>query len=450
MISVTSKFAAANAKLYKQPVIIIVIAGYSRIFSTSDTGVSGQYKWIENIDDQGITINDLDGGADLGELTFTVTDVGGAITADFPGFVFEGKTVTLLTGFVGLAQTDFTVLFTGQVDSVASVNSNASYTFTCVDNKQKLSQVIYTTGDDGQPTDSDHLLTLNAHPLDLLLDIFRTELGIADSDIDVARIEDFRDGLLAGAQVTFYLDTAPAAKDFCEQQLLKPFAGYLWVNNLGQLSVNFFAAPATITPYSLTTDNTAEIPEAGQADMVNTVTYRFDKNTDGKYLAESVNLYGLSVSRYGQYGQQVIEADGVRSSLQGFFLAAYISRLIFLRYGLKNLKIEDLPLFWDACVLEPGDIVSLTEPHVPDRKLGVIGITNHLFEVLDRSYNFMDHIVTVALLDAGYLSSTGQYLIAPDGTAAWTSATTDQKAKYMFLANDSDQYSDATPAHDLS
>jgi hypothetical protein len=599
MIRTTGNFAAANAILAKEPVVLITVAGYSRVFTNRATGISGQVDWIEDIQDLGITINDLDGGSDLGELIFTIQDRGGLITADFPSFVFEGKVVTLMTGFVGMAQSDFALLFTGKVDSVASANQNNSYTFTCVDNKQALTKVIYTVADDGKPTDSNHRRTLNGHPLDILLAGLRTEIGLADLEIDIPRIQIYRDGIFAGNQFLFEVDSPPAAKDFFEQQILKPLGGYLWVNNKGQMSVNFFihdnrtpiypgsfvggfadgtgqlvappihignaietvvpagatqlllgvndhfytdntgswnvsvdgAAPITVNgdvrPWNITgglnsaylfdtsgssspvsvavtagnpitvsvvsglvsqhlgvnpsdglgdpsdtsagsrpgdwavqvannvvslmslnPDNLGDtIPEALQADLVNQTSYRFDKTTDGKFAAQPVRSYSVSTTRYGLFGQQVIESDGMRSGFQGYFLAAFVSRLIFLRYGLKNLKFDQVPVFWTACVLEPGDLVNLTEPHIPDRDLGTIGVTNKLFEVLDRTWDFMNGIVSLTLIDASYLQKFGQYLIAPNGMADFTAASATNKAKYMFLANASDQYSDATPAH---
>jgi hypothetical protein len=352
-------------------------------------------------------------------------------------------------------------LFTGVIDSVDGANSNLSYVFNCVDVSQVLSKVVFTVGDDGQPTDSTHTRTLNGHPLDILLEVLRTEVGLSDTSIDVAKIEAFRDGLYAGMQYKFTIDSPPAAKDFIEQQIMKPLGGYLWTNSQGQITVNFFDPGAVISRLVLDPHNTLQIPIAQTADLVNVISFRFDKSTDGKYMSEAVEEYAASIARFGSvgagqlYGQQIIESDGTRSGFQGFFLADYVSRFIFLRYGLKNLSYQDVPFMWTACVLEPGDIVSVTSPDVPDRQAGVKGITNRLMEVLDRSWNFQECTVTLKLLDASYLSAfvspvTGTaYLITPNTTPAFASSSTTEKGKYMYLSNDSDQYSDGTAAHPL-
>jgi hypothetical protein len=451
VISAPANFTTANAALAKEPIYLITIAGYSRVFTNKVTGVSGQYDWIEDggIDDLSITVNDLDGSADLGELRFTVQDKGNAITADFPTFTFEGKAVTLKTGFVGMAQVDFAILFTGKIDSVASTNSNNSYLFTCVDNKQALTKIIYTVGDDGQPTDSDHPRTINGHPLDILIAVLETEVGILSTDIGLTKIQKYRDTIYSGIQFVFTITSPPAAKDFIENELLKPLGAYLWVNNLGQFSVNFFY-PTNFTPaMDLNPNNLKDqIPEAGQADLINQVSVRFDETTDGKFLGESIQEDGDSVAKYGLYGQQVIESAGLRSAFLGFVLSALVSRLIFLRYGFKPLIFESVTAIWSACVLEPGDPLTMTNPQVPDRLAGVMGITGKLFEVMDRTWNFSACTVTYKLITLD-LATFKQYLITGNAEPNYTAASTLDQGKYMFLCNDSDQYSNGDPGNTL-
>lgn len=456
MITASSAFNTANLVLYKTPLFLVQIAGYSRTFTSWETGVSGQYDWLSYVDDLAATVSDLDGSADLGVLSFTVVDEAGALTGDFPGFTFEGKQVTLKTGILGMSQADFVTLFSGEVDSVASSTAGSgqgsalgTYTFSCVDrNAGKLAQVIYTAGDDGLPTDSDHPKTLNAHPLDIMLDILLTQLGLDAGDVDSTKIGLYRDSVFSGVQFTFSLDSAPVAKDFIEQQLLKPLGGYMFTKSTGQRSVNFFYPLSSASVMSLTDDDLAEVPTATQADLINQVTMRFDKDPSGStgsnstgFLAESVQSYAASVAKYGQYGGRVIEADGLRSGLQGFLVAAMTSRLLFFRYGLKNIRMDSTMAIWKAVLLEPGDIMDVTCSLVPDRVAGTVGISSRKFEVLDRTWHFEDGTVELTLLDAAFLDKFGRFKISPDGEAVYASASTADKAKYMFMCSDSDVYS---------
>lgn len=448
MISAPANFTTANAKLAKEPIYLITITGYSRVFTNKTTGVAGQYNWLESIDDLSITVSDLDGGADLGQLTFTVQDFQHLITADFPGFVFEGKVITLKTGFVGMAQVDFALLFTGKIDTVASANFNNSYFFTCVDNKQALTKIIYTVGDDGFPTDTNHPRSINGHPLDILVAVLETELGVLATDIGLTKIQNYRDTIYSGIQFVFSITSPPAAKDFIENEILKPLGAYLWVNNLGQFSVNFFY-PTNFTPaLDLNSTNVDDVPEAGQADLINEVSVRFDQTTDGHFFGESIQQDGDSIAKYGLFGQHIVESAGVRSAFLGFLLASLLARLIFLRYGFKPLVFGSVTAIWSTCVLEPGDPVTMTNSQVPDRLLGIMGITGKVFEVMDRTWNFTACTVTYKLLTLD-LSSFKQYLITGNAEPNYTAATALDKAKYMFLCNNSDQYSNGDPGNTL-
>jgi hypothetical protein len=454
MIIAPGNFLTANAALQKEPVFIITIDTYSRVFTNKATGVTGQYDWLESIDDHNKQISELDGGSNVSDLTFTVSDIAGGITADFPGFVFEGKAVTLTTGFVGMAQTDFALLFTGVIDTVASANGNNSYLFTCIEaTAQVLSRVIYGVADDSQPTSSKHIRTLNGHPLDIFLAALTTELGLLSTQINEAKITAIRDSLFAGMQFFFEIDSPPVAKDFLEQQILKPLGAYMWTNSAGQIDVNFFYANSPLVSLALTDDNIVYTPLANQTDLINTISFRFDKsggNSGSTFLAESVQEFAPSITKYGIYGSAIIESDGMRSGLQGFFLAALTATIIFLRYGLKNLKFDEVELLWSACILEPGDMVTMTSAFVPDRVAGVMGITNHLFQVFDRTWDFTNGIVKVRLMDASYINVIGHSLITPNAEGDFTVVSSADRTGYMFLANNSDQYSDGTAGNTLT
>jgi hypothetical protein len=614
MLTASPTFLTANAIARKEPVFLLTIAGYSRVFSNKPG--YGDNDWIVGIADLSTTVSDLDGGADLGTLTVTVSDgiagIVGDITSDFPSFVFEGKKVTLETGFAGQSTADFLTIFTGVIDTVASSNSNTCYDFNCTDDLMWTTQVIYGTGDSGRATDSNNPKTLNAHPLDILIDVIKNQLGRSTLEYNEANILGYRDSVFAGLQFTFEITSPPAGRDFIEQQIMQPLGGYLFTNAAGQLDVHFsgpkigaavqvgaligsfvdssgqiigapflvgygctlvvpagadhfpmglaksyfadnagfwnvrvdddtaattLANPATISgtaaPWLFTgginssfpiTDMTGhsaptsiavtaghqitttylsgtasvlgftylagplgpggfavipgnpayyayspqpvvgtfaidstnmigppinDIPVAGQADLVNQVSFRFDQ-VGGSYTAEAVKNYAPSIALYTQYGQHIIQSDGMRSGLQGYILAAQTAALIFQRYGKKNLKFDNsVVVDWTGCVLEVGDVVAVTNPFIPDRVAGVRGIAAKLFEVLDRTFNFNDGRVTLTLQDTG-LNLYRTVYIAPSGEASYASASTLDKSHYMFLCDNTDKYSTGAAANLLT
>ncbi|HXM64465.1 MAG TPA: hypothetical protein VN950_26630 [Terriglobales bacterium] len=138
----------------------------------------------------------------------------------------------------------------------------------------------------------------------------------------------------------------------------------------------------------------------------------------------------------------------MRSGFQGFLWAEIISRLIFLRYGSKNLLLTGVPFLWSECLLEPGDIIQLTIAQVPNRAGGTLGVTDLTFEVLDRTWQFMTGLIELNLL-AIDLTAFKQYQIAPNGEADYPAASSGDKAKYMFLCGTNDEYSTGAPANTL-
>ena len=460
MIPATANFQTALAAFQDGKIIVqVVIAGYSRVFTNYPDGISGHYPWVVSIDNLDMTVKDLDGGADQRSGGVYVQDQGAAITGDFPSFVFEGKEIQIQVGFVGLAQVDFCTVFTGFIDTVSSANGNNEYYFQFSDAQARLAAPVYLTGDDGGPTSSTNVKTLSGHPLNMVIDICK-QLGVP---ADMATIAAYRDGPFAGLQFTFYLTQSPAGADFIKAQIMKPLGGYMWINSAGLLTVKFFyplAGPVAVG--SFTRDGWFEIPEAGQTQMINTVQMQFDldnssSSSSGNYLSSSTEEYTPSYALYGNLSSELtINADGVRSALQGFFIAALASILIFMRYGFKNLTFDSQSSGgtnpdsrWATLLYEPGDIVSVTHPQVPDRKAGVMGITGKLFEILNKSINFTEGKLTYSMIDASYLSTFGLYLIAPPGEALYAADSSANQAKYMYFCGANGKYSNGDAGHIL-
>lgn len=431
--------------------------------------------WPEDLEQ---TVNDLEGGADTTNLIFNVQDgnvatgTKGAITGDFPNFIFEGQRVILKTFFPGMEPQDFCTIWTGFVDTVSSDNNNMEYQFSCLDTSIKLAQVIYQaaagtagglTSGDGGPTSSTNICTVQGNPMAILLDILLNQLtnpdgsiGLDPSLIDTTTIQNYMNGPFAGLEFVFHVSDPPSAHEFIKAQIMKPLGGYLFVNALGQVTVAFFYPLAGATPaMTLGPGNWTSIPTAEQTDMVNTVEFQFDRddataNSTGDYDSDVVEEYEPSIAKYGIYGEQVIQADGLRSAFLGFLIATFVSWLIFFRYGFKNLKFDQYAAesIWQTMRLETGDVVAVTHPQIPDRAAGVMGITNKLFQVLDKKWNLTEGKVTLTMIDASYLSTFGFFEIAPNGEGDYTAVSSSDQATYMF-ESEAGKYSNGNPANIL-
>lgn len=452
MITASPAFNAENAKLAKDPRYLLEITGYTRIFTVGDTQTAGQHPWISAIDRLRLQISDLRGSSSMGELRVIVIDKDGQITADFPGLPtpLEGREVKLKHGFAGMNQADYLQMFTGIVDRIENTENNTAYTFICKDNSRLLRKVIFETGDDGQPTSGDHPKTVEGNPLDILLDVLQNEVGMP---ADTTRITDYRDQIFNGFRFRIILETAPDAKQFIERDLLGPLGGFGFVDNLGQYTVRFFwPLPGTVSSvHSFDDSNLFVVPTPGEVEMVNLVTHRFDHD-GSKFRSENVEKEADSISRFGIQGQHVIQARGMRSNFQAVSLARFVARGIFSHYGQKGLLVTG-DSFWDAVLLEPGDFVEVTHNKIPDRTTGLIGVTNKLFRVRRRTWDFIRGRVQLELIDADKISELGAtvFRIAPDTILPFTQETPANKDRYMFVASKTTgQYSDGTPGHPLA
>lgn len=433
----------------------------------STNGVTTEaFNWIRDIGDIQITVADLDGSANMSDLIFNVLDYQGEITADLADTVLVGKRCQLLEGFVGMDVSDFLIRFTGVIDAVDSDTDNLEYKFTVTDiNVRKLAQKIFLTGDNSLlPIDSKNPLTLSGHPLDLLVTALE-QAGVALPDIDTAKIHYYRDLIYNGRFFEFSLTSAPTAKDFIEKELMMPLGMYYRPTNLGQITVQSFypaiAASGGYTPpvppvMSFTVSvNPAEVqqnnaPVAQQAEMVNQVVFKFDDDGQGNqsFLSERIVNWDASIAKYGIVGSRTIESQGMRAAFAGHLMAQLIGRIIGLRYGDSALIMDPTSLDWKACVIDPGDIIAVTNPFVPDRKAGLIGVTAKIFEVLDIIYSPIPCTVQAKLLEID-LSKFKQFLITANGEADFTAASSVDQATYMFLSDAAGKYSNGVPANTL-
>lgn len=457
MLTAAANWIAANRRYEKQIVTRIVIGGYYRSFSTNINQAIDD-PWLVSIDPLDIRVNDLQGGADQQTFSFTLQDRNGRITNDMVGMVFEGALVQVYVGFASMASVgDYLLYWQGYIDQVDSANSNSEYLFTCSDVTSKLQQAVYLTGDNGGQTSSSNIKTLTGHPLDMMLDILLNQLrdpksgqALDPSLVDVTKIQAYRNGPFDGMEFLFHLSQPPAALDFIKNQILKPLGGYLWVSQ-GKVTVNFFYpinSPTSVQ--TIGEDDWTSIPTAQQTQMINTVQFRFDKDdgvgsSSGDYLQTNTQEYGPSVARYGLYGELNIDSDGLRAGLQGYLLSWLVSYLIFGRYGFKNLTFDANAAegLMSLMLLETGDLVYVTHAKIPDRQAGTMGITNKLFELLNKTTDLHTGVVTLTMIDATYLTKFGFAEITPDGEADFPSASSGDKLIYMWQSNAQGFYADS-------
>lgn len=443
MIAATDNWTARQALNAKQLVFFVEIDGYGKVFTTAP-GDPDRKAWIKDIGQISQSVDDVNGSSSLSGVTVSIIDYRRLITADFPTFMFEGRRVTLKQGFAGLDEADFITLYTGIVDTVPNNDDGTSYDFNCVDTNRLNQQVIFLTGDDGQPTDSSHPKTVIGNPMDILVSVLSEYVGFADHEIDTDTIYAFRDSLWGGIEFQFSITSPPDAKSFIETELLKPLGGYGFTDNLGRYTVNFMQPqPGVISPvYDFNPTNLSAVPVWDEATLYNTLSYRFDDD-GSKMMAETVELDAASVDRFGLQGQLVIESKGVRSGFQGFPLAAMVATSIFNRYAMKNPRLT-LETSWRPIRVQIGEFVTVTHPLIPNRSTGSLGVTNQLFQVIARNPDPLKGTISFTVADASKIQAFGAARIAPNGTPAFTAASDYQKGRYLFSTGTDGKQSDGT------
>lgn len=452
MITLSQSFKAFNAMPARRRVDVVSFApvsgSYARVFTSQQTQIPGQYPWLVEISGGGLEGNELQGTANRGEMVVKVTDYGNQISSDLQTIVLDGAIATIQTGFVGMAQGDFAPICTMKVDKVSLADQGNVYDFTLRDLGVEMQNVIYTTGDDGWPTSQKHQKSLVFNPMDLLTDVLQNQVGYAAGRINSSVIAAYKANLFPGLTLQFLLDKPPQAQDFLNNDLFKALYGYGFWNYAGKFTPHFSAAFTAAPTAALALDNTnilSPLPVEQRGDYYDTIAYRMDY--DGStFTSEVDSIYAPGVNTYGLPAWHGIQARGLRSPLGGVLYAKLVAYTLFKRYGLRPATLT-LQSNWQGIALELGDVVSITHAQIKDAITGIVGLTNHYFEVRRVRPDWKRGVMELKLLDVNYLNGMA-YQIAPDATPNWAASSPTQKATYMYIAaNATQQYSDGTAGH---
>jgi hypothetical protein len=522
MFDVSSTLAAGSNTSVLEPLLVLSIEGFPYLLTQGVTGLANELPFISQIDDWSVGVDELNGSYTIDDLNVTAVDSRGLLTQLFHATNVLQSKCTLRLGLVGMAIGDYATLFTGIVGSI-SRHPDATFSIVCQDPNRLSQRVVYTKGDtytvtttvttyngqyytvtatavttnrstgststvvtsnnylngsvgtvtstDDAAISSTNTRRLVGHPLDILVNTLVEEVGFSLSGLNVAQIQQYRDEVLAGVEYDFTLDSAVDAKDFIENQLLKPLGGYIYPNNLGLLCVGFLqpASERLAAVMDLNDQNMQDVPDVVPQDLTNVVTFRFDKDSGSDsstgYLAESNNFYSPSISDLddltGQVaqseaqgsgavqGQSIIESDGMRSGFQGFLLAKMVSNSIFAKYGNYNPVLDIAAHWFPAFRLEVADFVTITHPLVVDLRYGA-PLSAARYQVIKRGYSFGSNMtVSLAVNDASGIRTFSAHRIAPNGTGAYTSVDTATQSRYIFLSGKDGKQSNGDAAATL-
>lgn len=437
MITTNAAWNVRNGDLAKKPIYIFAIGGQDTVYSSHDlvregiTGALPAYEpWLctptgatQSIDVQG-------GTSSIGELECEVIDYGGAVRQLVGTNTLEGQSATLSVGYPGLAITDFITLHIYTLYKIIPSKAYTSFLFRSRDRQIDEKRTIWDHPLNGEALATSNPWILQGTPCEIIQALYLLGLKLDVAKVDRAwmlQLDSSAEGLYCASRPFYFtLDQPFQVKSFLENQLYKTAGLYPVVNNLGQLSVRSYRAPAAgpTTVLDLNADNITVLPEFDRMEILNDFLWKIDADSGSNsgYKTTLLFLDATSISTFGRSNEHEIDSDGLRSELGAQWFIQDISQRMFARFagstGLRGgAPVLQVEAFYATLPVWVGDYVTVTHPLMPDLFTGALGVSGRIFEVIDRSPDYANGKMQFKLLDTGLtgVSPAYQYAAASRG-----------------------------------
>ncbi len=422
MITSTSAWNTKNAAPAKRPIFMISIAGFSTVYTTHDlvqqgiTGTLPAYSpWLKTPTGSSQTIDVQAGTSSIGEISCELVDYGGAVRTFVGTNTLEGCLMTLSVGYPGTAITDFAVLATHRIYKVLPTKDYNGFTLGAKDILMDAKMTVWNHPINGDPLSPANPWILQGTPCEIIQQIWFLGLGYPLSTIDVAfmqQLDDPAEGYYSCCRpFLFEMDRPFTVKDFLETQVYKASGMYPVATPLGQLSVRgyrpFQAGPTPV--FAFTQDNCIALPAFDRAPILNDMLWQFDNTgaySDANYKTTLLYVDDTSITNFGRSNERQISSSGLRTELGAQWFAQDVSDRMFSRFagstGLRGgaplLNVQSMFMTLPAWV---GDYVSVSHPLMPNLFTGALGVTDRIFEVIDRTPAYDSGKMNFKLLDTG-------------------------------------------------
>lgn len=431
MISTNANWDAANAQLGKKPIYVLVIGGASHVYSTHDlanegiTGAPSYRAWLKTPRGASQSIDVLRGSSSIGELECEVVDQGGIVRQFVGGQTVEGQSATLLVGYPGLAYTDFVALHTYQIHKITPSRHYTSWLFRARDRQMAGKRTVWVNPENGSPIEDSNPWVLCGTPAEIAQAVYLFALGrdVADVDRDgMAALDSGGEGLYKTVRPFLFVLSEPfEAKQFLETEITKVAGLYPVVDNTGKIGLKAFRPQAAgpVAVYTFDDSNMIVLPEIDRLEVLNEIIFKIDHDGGG-FQNELIYIDATSVSTYGRASQLVIESKGLRTVYGAQWWCQEFADRMFARFNGIGLRggapIARIEAFLLTLPVWVGDYVNVTHPLMPDLLTGNLGVTDRLYEVIDREPDFARGRMRYKLLDTGLTGLQGAKLWAPSGS----------------------------------
>ena len=424
MITTNSAWDTANAALGKKPIYVFAIGGQAQVYATHDltaegiTGAPTFKAWLKTPRGASQSIDVLRGTSSIGELECEVIDQAGAVRTLVGGTTLEGQSATLSVGYPGLAYANFVALHTYQLYKITPSRNYTSWLFRSRDRQMAGKRTIWSHPENGLPIEESNPWVLCGTPAEIVQAVYLFALGRAAAEVDrtgMAALDSGAEGLYKTVRpFLFILDEPFEAKQFLETEICKVAGLYPVVDNTGKIALKAFRAPAAgaSAAYTFDEDNMIVLPEIDRLPVVNEIIFKIDHDGSG-FQNELIYVDATSVSTYGRASQLSIESKGLRTVFGAQWWCQEMADRMFARFSGIGLRggapVANIEAFLLTAPVWVGDYVNLTHPLMPDLLTGALGVTDRLYEVIDREPDYARGRMRYKLLDTGLTGVPGAY-----------------------------------------
>ncbi len=234
-----------------------------------------------------------------------------------------------------------------------------------------------------------------------------TGLDFLASDVDLPSFDKARDAAFAEFDLDFLFENEIQARRFFEEQIFA-LGLYQTYTATGKFGVRAFLPPGP--------ESSATNPKIQKEHMIGPPTLRLrilehlnriqitgDHDISNTIPEATLVLLEDTTDQTNtrEVGEFKIQSLGLRTALQGTALAQEIAQRISRRWKVPPVEIECKVAFTKRG-LNPGDIVYVSHPELPDFSTGTMGLVDHPFEVTDANPNWPDGVVDLVLLDSAF------------------------------------------------
>ena len=267
--------------------------------------------------------------------------------------------------------------------------------------------------------------------------------GLTPFDVDIATHEaEFSQNSASLPTYSFCLDSEITAKDFIDSQLYFP-SGLYSINRSAKISCKFTRPPlASEGSKTFNSSNIIDIdkikPTRSTAKFLyNSVVYKYDKAVlDGEYKAGVINVNPEAKDRIDKVLHTLkVESDGLTRTGGTTNLIERQTQRFYQRYQYgatlyKGVKV----LFKDAFTLEIGDVVKFggTDVLIPDIHAGTSYTPIKYLEIISKSQNLIDGVISFDLLETGFDLSARYAVISPSSYITSNSTTSKLELELSF------------------